>query len=55
MGRGSQPQPQVAAILIRDLANLFNLNFLPLEDPQLQVSKNYSDLTKWRSIVFKYC
>ena len=33
-------------------AKLFNLNFHPLEivsrrrDPQLQVSKNYSDLTK---------
>ena len=24
-------------------------------DPQLQVSENYSDLTKWRSTVFKYC
>ena len=42
-------------------AKLFNLNFHPLEvvsrwrDPQLQVSKNYSDLTKWRSTVFKYC
>ena len=42
-------------------AKLFNLNFLPLEvvsrwrDPQLQVSENYSDLTKWRSTVFKYC
>ena len=36
-------------------AKLFNLNFHPLEvvsswrDPQLQVSENYSDLTKWRS------
>ena len=35
-------------------AKLFNLNFHPLEivsrwrDPQLQVSENYSDLTKWR-------
>ena len=42
-------------------AKLFNLNFNPLEvvsrwrDPQLQVSENYSDLTKWRSTVFKYC
>ena len=33
-------------------AKLFNLNFHPLEvvsrwrDPQLQVSKNYSDMTK---------
>ena len=42
-------------------AKLFNLNFHPLEivsrwrDPQLQVSENYSDLTKWRSTVFKYC
>ena len=40
---------------------LFNLYFHPLEvvsrwrDPQLQVSENYSDLTKWRSSVFKYC
>ena len=35
---------------------LFNLNFHPLEvvsrwrDPQLQVSENYSDLTKWTYI-----
>ena len=42
-------------------AKLFNLNFHPLEivsrwrDPQLQVSENYSDLTKWRSTVFKSC
>ena len=42
-------------------AKSFNLNFHPLEvasrwrDPQLQVSENYSDLTKWRSTVFKYC
>ena len=40
-------------------AKLFNLNFHPLEvvsrwrDPQLQVSENYSDLTKWRSTLFK--
>ena len=38
-----------------------NRNFHPLEvvsrlrDPQLQGSENYSDLTKWRSSVFKYC
>ena len=43
------------------IAKLFNLNFHPLEvmsrcrDQQLQVSENYSDLTKWRSTVFKYC
>ena len=42
-------------------AKLFSLNFHPLEvvlrwrDPQLQVSENCSDLTKWRSTVFKYC
>ena len=42
-------------------AKLFNLNFHPLEvvsrwrDPQLQVSENYSDLTKWRSTLFKSC
>ena len=42
-------------------AKLINLNFHPLEvvsrwrDPQLQVSENYSDLTNWRSTVFKYC
>ena len=41
-------------------AKLFNLNFHPLEgcvrrDPQLQVSKNYADLTKWRSTLFKSC
>ena len=40
---------------------LFNFNFHPLEvvsrwrDPQLQVSENYSDLTKWRSSLFKSC
>ena len=37
------------------------LNFYLLEvvsrwrDPQLQVSENYSDLTKWRSTLFKSC
>ena len=42
-------------------AKIFSLNFHPLEvvsrwrDPQLQVSENYSDLTKWRSTVLKYC
>ena len=42
-------------------AKLFNLNFHPLEDvsrwrdPQLRVSENYSDLTKWRSTLFKSC
>ena len=42
-------------------AKLFNMNFYPLEvvsrwrDPQLRVSENYSDFTKWRSTVFKYC
>ena len=42
-------------------AKLFNRNFYPLEvvsrwrDPQLQVSENDSDMTKWRSTVFKYC
>ena len=34
---------------------LFNLNFHPLEvvDRVTQVSENYSDLTKWRSTLFK--
>ena len=42
-------------------AKLFNLNFHPFEvvsrwrDPQLQVCENYSDLTKWRSSLFRYC
>ena len=42
-------------------AKLFNLNFHPLEvvsrwrDPQFQVGDIYSDLTQWRSNVFKYC
>ena len=42
-------------------AKLINLNLHPLEvvsrwrDPQLQVSENYSDLTKWRSTLFKSC
>ena len=40
---------------------LFNFDFHPLEvvsrwrDPQLQVSENYLDLTKWRSTLFKSC
>ena len=40
---------------------VFNHNFHPLEvvsrlrDPQLQVSENYSDLTKCRLTIFKYC
>ena len=39
-------------------AKLFNLNFHPLEvvslwrHPQLRVSENYTDLTKWRSTLF---
>ena len=42
-------------------AKLFNWNFHPLEvvsrwrDPQLQVSENYSDLTKLISTFFKSC
>ena len=42
-------------------AQLFNLNFHPLavvsrrRDPQLQVSENYLDLTKWKSTLFKSC
>ena len=42
-------------------AKLFNWNFHSLEvvshrlDPQLQVGENYSDLTKWRSTIFKSC
>ena len=42
-------------------AKLFNRTFHPLEvvsrwrDPQLQVSKNYSDLTKWRLTILKSC
>ena len=42
-------------------AKLINLNFHPLEvvsrwrDPQPQLSENYSDLTKWRSTLFKSC
>ena len=42
-------------------AKLLNLNFHPLEvvsrwrDPQLKVSENYSDMTEWRSTVFKSC
>ena len=53
INRGSQINPLTA--------NLFNLNVHSLEavsrwrDPLLQVSENYSDLTKWRSTVFKFC
>ena len=53
--------PAFLALLNPLTAKLFNLNFHPLEvvsrwrDPQRQVSGNYSDLTKWRSTVFKYC
>ena len=42
-------------------AKLFNPNFHSLEvvsrwrDPQLPVSENDSDLTKWRSTLFNYC
>ena len=42
-------------------AKLSNLNFHSLEvvnrvsDPQLQVSENYSDLTKWRSTLLNSC
>ena len=42
-------------------AKLFNFNFYPLEvvsrwrEPQLHMSENYSDLTKWRSTYFKSC
>ena len=42
-------------------AKLFNCDFHSIEvvsrwrDPQLQVSENYSDLTKWRSTNFKSC
>ena len=41
-------------LIICFTAKLFNVNFHSLEDvfrwrdPQLQVSENYSDLTKWR-------
>ena len=47
--------------MIRLTAKLFNWNFHPPEvvsrwrDPQLQVRENYSDLTKWRSTLFKSC
>ena len=43
------------------ILKLFNCNFHPLgvaprwRDPQLQVSKYYLELTKWRSKIFKYC
>ena len=59
--------PQTSEVVFRRLkfnpltAKLFNLNFHPLEgvsrsrDPQLQVTENYSDLTKCRSTVFKSC
>ena len=50
----------ILSVLFNPLtAKLFNMNFHPLEivsrwrDPQLQVGENYSDLTKWRSTVFK--
>ena len=42
-------------------AKSFNLNLHPLEvvsrrrDLQLQVSENYSDLTKWRTHISKAC
>ena len=57
VGKGSSSQHYIVNPLT---AELFNLNFHPLEvvsrcrDPQLQVSENYSDLTKWRSTDFKY-
>ena len=61
-GETSFQRQRLLATCINPLtAKWFNLNFHPLEvvsrwhDPQLQVSKNYSYLTKWRSTVFKYC
>ena len=51
--------PCVVSYVITLTAKLFNWNFHPLEvvsgsrDPQFQVSEKYSDLTKWRSTVFK--
>ena len=49
-------------LLVQPLtAKLLNLNFHPLHvvprcrDPQLQVSENSSNLTKWRSTLFKSC
>ena len=49
-----QHQASIGSVLSQHLAaELFNSNFHPLEvvshwrDPQLQVSENYSDLTKW--------
>ena len=45
------------ATINHSTAKLFNLNFHPLEVsyPQLQVSENCSDLTKWSSTLFKSC
>ena len=48
-------------IIYPSTAKFINWNFHPLEvvsrwrDPQLQVSENYSDLTKWRSAVTRCC
>ena len=56
------PLPQIpdGASLNPLTAKLFNLNFYLLEvvfrrDPQLQVSENYLDLTKWGLTLFKSC
>ena len=58
VGPASTLKPAVLNLLT---TKLFNLNFHPLEvvsgwrDPQLQVSGNYSDLTKWTTTLFKFC
>ena len=64
VGRGSETQFQVGEFLLMQrfnplTANSFNWNFHPLEvvsrwrDSQLQVSENYSDLTKLKSTILK--
>ena len=61
-----QPETNVAYymatfVIIPLTAKFFNCNFHTLEavsrwrDSQLKVSANYSDLTEWRSTIFKYC
>ena len=58
---GLRAPQSLTAVLNPLTAKLFSLNFHPLEavsrwrDPQLQVSENHSDLTKWRSTLFKSC
>ena len=58
---GSEYGIDISKLINPLTAKLFNQNFYSLEvvsrrrDPQLQVSENCADLTKWISTFFKSC